>query len=92
MTTKSYSIFETASDQSIFVDDLNCQYSMVEEVEVVLARAFVGAQEIGEREIMDEIHAELDAIDQWKEAIDYCDEQGIDTTDSAAFMGELLAS
>jgi hypothetical protein len=86
-----YSIFTLATDENIFVDAIEAQAGMVQHVEGILARAFVGAREIGAEDIMDEIGAELDAIDQWTAAVDYCDDMEIDTTDAAAFMSELFA-
>lgn len=86
-----YSIFTLATDENVFVDAIEAQYSTVEYAEGILARAFIGAQKIGAEDIMNEIGAELDAIGQWTAAVDYCDEMEIDTTDMAAFMGELFA-
>ena len=86
-----YSIFTIATDESAFVDAIEAQYGTAEYAEGILARAFAGALEIGAEDIMAEIGAELDAIDQWTAAVDYCDEMEIDTTDTAAFMSELFA-
>lgn len=86
-----HSIFTLATDENVFVDAIEAQYGTVEYAEGILARTFIGAQAIGAEDIMSEIGAELDAIDQWTTAVDYCDEMEIDTTDTAAFMGELFA-
>ena len=83
MTTKtSFSVFEIASD-IIDTDDL---YEMVNHVEGIIARAFVGALAINDEDTMADIRAELDAIDSWKDTIDCCDSEGVDCEDSASFM------
>lgn len=88
MTTINHkSIFENSNAMYDFgIDSLDTQASVIDEVEQILARAFCGAMAIEDAELMDEIGEEMDVIADWKDCMLCCDEEGIDYTDTAAFM------
>lgn len=90
--TNHETIFENSSSLYDYgIDNLDTQASVVDEVEQILARAFCGAMAIEDKVLMDEIMAEMDIIADWKDCMLCCDEEGIDYTDTAAFM-EIAAS
>ena len=85
--TKTESIFEDASSFYAYNNDNDeSQAIMIDAVEQILARAFNAAMAIEDTDLMDEIATEMDIIADWKDFILYCDEEGIDCTNTADFM------